>query len=319
MEVDRDRYGDCKGLTNYTQALLKAVGVESHYAVVQSGNAKIDLQEDFPTLAQGNHVILCIPHSEGYHWVDCTSQVHPFGFIGDFTDDRKVLVVKPGGGEIVTTTAYLDEENFFRIEANFKLLQDLSMEGELVLESGGVHYDNRFGLERADQRDIREHYGRLWDNIPGLSILEFNFSNDREQVVFREKVSLTARNYMVRKGETFLLSLNAFNNDTGPPPRSRNRSLPFVIPRGLVEETLNRVELPKDLHCAALPEKYSLETQFGTYSVETLSDDQGGLIYKRRLLLRAGTYPKELYRDYRSFLATVSQRDGQQIILTKNP
>src|SRR5690606_16810927 len=102
--------GDCKGLTNYTLALLKAVGVESHYAVVEAGRAKIDLEEDFPTLAQGNHVILAIPHKGGYHWLDCTSQYLPFGYIGDFTDDRKAFVVTPEGGEIVGTTAYLDGE-----------------------------------------------------------------------------------------------------------------------------------------------------------------------------------------------------------------
>ena len=319
LEVDRDRYGDCKGLTNYTQALLKTVGVESHYAVVQAGRTKIDLQEDFPTLAQGNHVILGIPRPEGYHWLDCTSQVHPFGYIGDFTDDRKVLVVTPGGGEIVATKAYLNEENYIRTEADLKVLRDLSMEGELVLESGGVAYNDRFALERGDQREVKEHYSHLWDHIPGLSILEYNFLNDREKVVFREALSLSSRNYMAKKGEAFFLVPNAFNKDTRVPPRSWDRSLPFVIQRGYVEETLNRVEIPEDLQVSKFPEKYSLDTQFGSYSVEVLADGQGALIYKRRLFLKAGTYPKELYPDYRAFLGAVVQRDGQQIILTKKP
>src|SRR5690606_36488532 len=173
------------------------------------------------TLAQGNHVILGIPGPEGYHWVDCTSQVHPFGYIGGFTDDRKVLVIKPGGGEIVTTTAYLNEENFIRTTADLRVLEDLSMEGELVLESGGVPYNGRFVLERSDQREVKEHYGHLWDNIPGLSILEYNFLNDRGRAVFKEEVSLSSRNYMAKKGEVFILALNAFNNDTRVPPRSR--------------------------------------------------------------------------------------------------
>src|SRR5690606_25778826 len=116
---------------------------------VQAGRTKIDLQEDFPTLAQGNHVILGIPRPEGYHWLDCTSQVHPFGYVGDFTDDRKVLVVTPGGGEIVATKAYLNEENYIRTEADLKVLRDLSMEGELVLESGGVAYNDRFAWSAA--------------------------------------------------------------------------------------------------------------------------------------------------------------------------
>ncbi|MEM8847502.1 MAG: DUF3857 domain-containing protein, partial [Bacteroidota bacterium] len=111
IEVDKVKYGDCKGLSNYTKALLEAVDVTSYYVVVQAGNTKVDFDDDFADLIQGNHAILAIPHEGNYYWIDCTSQVHPFGFIGDFTDDRKVLVVKPEGGEIVRTIAYVNEEN----------------------------------------------------------------------------------------------------------------------------------------------------------------------------------------------------------------
>ena len=107
-EVDELKYGDCKGLTNYTKALLKSVGVQSYYTVVEAGQMISDFDPEFPTLEQGNHVILCIPQGEDLVWMDCTSQVHPFGFIGDFTDNRNVLVIKPDGIEMIKTEAYID-------------------------------------------------------------------------------------------------------------------------------------------------------------------------------------------------------------------
>ena len=37
-DVDRRKYGDCKALTNYTVAMLKAVGINAHHAVIHAGN-----------------------------------------------------------------------------------------------------------------------------------------------------------------------------------------------------------------------------------------------------------------------------------------
>mgnify|MGYP001126063175 FL=1 len=79
-EVDENKYGDCKGLTNYTKALLRTVGIESNYCVVSAGSEIKDISEDFPSM-QGNHVILNIPQ-EGKSdlWLECTSQDTPFNF-----------------------------------------------------------------------------------------------------------------------------------------------------------------------------------------------------------------------------------------------
>jgi len=98
IDVDRLKYGDCKGLSNYTHALLKSVDVPSYYTVIQAGNRKTDFDEDFAAM-QGNHAILAIPYNDQYYWIDCTSQTHPFGFVGDFTDDntvchQKVILVR---------------------------------------------------------------------------------------------------------------------------------------------------------------------------------------------------------------------------------
>lgn len=92
-EVDEVGYGDCKGLTNYTKALLDVVGVESYFTLIYGGQ-KRDIDKDFSAF-QGNHAILNIPNNGNDIWLECTSQTAPFGYLGTFTDDRDVLVVMP--------------------------------------------------------------------------------------------------------------------------------------------------------------------------------------------------------------------------------
>src|SRR5690606_16477195 len=89
--VDRLAYGDCKALVNYMQALLAAVDIPSLYCVVEAGNQKVSLDEPFANAVDGNHIILCVPFENDTTWLECTSNKSPFGYLGDFTDDRLVL------------------------------------------------------------------------------------------------------------------------------------------------------------------------------------------------------------------------------------
>ena len=126
-KVDAVGYGDCKGLTNYTKALLDAVGVTSYYTVVFAQDRR-DIDKEFASL-QGNHVILNIPNKGKDVWLECTSQTTPFGFLGDFTDDRNVLVITPEGGIIKRTPKYINKDNLQTINADITLKENGSVNG----------------------------------------------------------------------------------------------------------------------------------------------------------------------------------------------
>jgi transglutaminase-like putative cysteine protease len=64
-EIDQLGYGDCKGLTNYTRALLDAVSVPSYYTVVYGDRDITDIDKDFSS-TEGNHAILSIPVEDEY-------------------------------------------------------------------------------------------------------------------------------------------------------------------------------------------------------------------------------------------------------------
>lgn len=315
-EVDRLKYGDCKGLSNYTKSLLDAVGVSSYYVHVEAGDNKVNFEDNFPTLSQGNHAILAIPNNDEYVFIDCTSQVHPFGFIGNFTDDRKVLVMKPSGGEIVTTTAYLAQDNFQEIKAEIQLEKDGSLTAKLDIKTKGIQYDNRFWLEDLDKDKVVEYYQDNWSGINNLIVKEYAFNNDKENVEFKEILGISAENYTRVIGNRILFSPNVLNKNTNVPKRYRSRKLPFKISRGYLHQDDFTIQIPKGYAMEALPEDKDLKTEFGEYSVSILQEGNL-LMYKRKLLIKPGNYSSEKYTVYRDFRKEVSRSDNSKIALIK--
>ncbi len=318
IDVDRVKYGDCKGLSNYTKALLEVVDVAAYYTVIEAGNNKVDFDTEFADLRQGNHAILAIPYKNTYYWIDCTSQVHPFGFVGDFTDDRMALVVTPEGGEIVKTVAYLNEQNLQLTKAEYALTAQGGISGEARIATEGVQYDNRFRLETQNREDVVDHYKEYWDNINNLTIGNYAFENDRDAVVFKETVAFEAVNYASISGDRILFGVNALNKNSYIPNRYRNRKQPFEIQRGFLDEDAFLVQLPEGYAIEALPKNQETDTEFGRYAISISHDAESNtLAYKRSLLVRKGAYSKEKYNLYRDFRKQVARGDKSQVVLIK--
>ena len=319
-EVDHVKYGDCKGLSNYTMALLKAVGVPAYYCHVQAGREKVDFIEGFADLAQGNHVILAIPEGEELHWVDCTSSTLPFGFLGDFTDDRTALIVNREGGRLVRTPAYLNETNYQKTTAQLELSADGGVIADVRITTKGIQYGNHAGIENKSQDDRIKHYRHYWPHINNLQLSSISLENDKDQVVFDESVKLQATNYAGSSGDLLLVAPNAFNRSNYVPDRYRNRKLPFRISRGFLDEDEVVISLPKGYRLESMKSEERLESEFGQYHALLEYDEtKHQLIYKRKFFLKEGHYPKERYEQYRTFRKSVAAADSGQIVLVKNP
>ncbi|WP_299434541.1 DUF3857 domain-containing protein [uncultured Maribacter sp.] len=316
-QVDRVKYGDCKGLSNYTHSLLDAVGVESYYVHVEAGRDKVDFDEEFPSLEQGNHAILAIPNGDDYTWIDCTSQTHPFGFVGDFTDDRMVLVMKPEGGVIVRTPVYIEETNSQKIEGKIELLSNGTLKAKAIIETTGIKYDNRFNIENEDKEEVLEHYQNQWSTINNLVLKDYKFSNNKSEVKFLEEVSISAENFSKPSGGRILFCANILNRNNFVPKRYRSRKMPFKISRGFLDIDSYKIKIPDGYTVESLPNKKEISSEFGDYVAEVVMLEDGSLKYEHRFLLKSGNYPKEKYNDYRNFRKEVSKSDNAQVVLIK--
>ena len=316
-EVDKVKYGDCKGLTNYTKALLNAVGVTSYYSVVEAGNEQIGFIEDFPSIEQGNHVILAIPNEEDYTWLECTSQQTPFGFIANFTDNRNVLVVKPDGGEIVKTKSYIEEDNSQNTEAILTLDLDGNLKSNIKIYSKGTFYNKWQYLPSYNQMDVVKSYKKRWSKLNNITIQTFEFENDKNQIVFTENVHLDVNNYVSKAGDRIIFSLNAFNNTIDIPNRYKERKSPVEIKRGFIDESVYTIYYPEEYTIEAMPKISNIKNSFGEYVITLLQNENHSITYSRKFFVKEGIYPKEEYEKFRNFFSEAAIQDNAKIVLMK--
>ena len=318
-EVDKVGYGDCKGLTNYTKALLEVVGVKSNYVHVEANQYdNISFENDFASLEQGNHAILNIPNNGNDVWLECTSQINPFGFLGDFTDNRDVLVMTPEGGVIKRTPAYLNEDNLQVLKAEVILDEEGNVKTTLVRISKGIQYDDKFHYENFTEEDLIKRYkSEDWSYNNNLEVENLELINDKENIVFTENLKLTIGSYASLNQGEYLFRANVLNKINGVPKRYRNRKMPLKITRGYKDIEELTIKLPKGYALNILPESKKIDTKFGSYNLSYEKLDEETLLYKRTILIKAGEHPKEEYKAYRKFRKKTAKLDNQRIALTK--
>lgn len=315
--VDRLGYGDCKALTNYTKTLLEVVGVPSYYARLYGDRDKRNVVSDFVSM-QSNHVILAIPDNGKYIWLECTSQTLPFGFQGDFTDDRTALILKPDGGEIVKTETYETKNNTQYSVGNYSVTESGAISGKIKIKSKGIPYDNKSSLDGRSLDDLKKIYKNYFSNINNLKINKIDIVNDKDLVEFTEEIAIESPQYANKSANKLMLALNAYNLSSNVPARYRNRTNPFEISRGFYDYDEVTIDFPKGFIIEAKPENFELKDKFGHYKVEYVMVNENQMLYKRIYQLNSGYYDKSEYESFRKFREQIARNDNAKIVLAKN-
>ena len=317
-DVDKLNYGDCKALVNYTGALLKTAGVDSYYCIVKSGDEKVSLLDDFASMNQADHVILCMPFKNDTTWVDCTSQTAPFGYLGSFTADRTVLACTPQGGKLLHTPKYPSQVNLQVAKAGFTIDKDGLLKGDIINTFKGTQYDNPeelVGEPRSEQvKQLQKRYGE----INNLDIEKFDLKQDKGlQPVATENIKLSARDFATTDNGKLYFALNPLNRIKRVPRDVRNRTNDVYINNGFTDEDEITYTIPAGYKNDMIPLNVTVDKPFGKFTATmALSGDK--LVYKRRLQLIEGTYSKDTYRDLVDFYQAVVDADGYNVALIKN-
>ena len=313
--VAKNRYGDCKALSNYMHSLLKEAGISSYYTVIQSGEDEEDVMSDFP-MYMFNHVILCVPLEKDSIWLECTSPVPPAGYMGSSTGNRHAMIVTPEGGKLVPTPAYGVKENWQ--VAKVKATMDET--GNLTLEQNarysGMTQDYYAGMISYLAKDkVKELLNEII-NLPTYDIVDFNYTQERKTVpIVNEQLKLAVSNYGQITGKRLFVTPNITNRSTtklSPDPRK----YPIRLTTAQAETDSVEIVIPGGYTPESVPESITVQSKFGRYQV-TYKVEANRILYHRKFEVYNGFFEKNLYDELVKFYDQVYKADRSRIVLVK--
>lgn len=319
-KVAATNYGDCKALTNYTKAMLKAVGIPAYEALIKAGDDAVDIVADFPSF-QFNHVMLCVPDGRDTLWLECTSQHNSLGYLGTFTGNRHALLILPDGGKLIRTPIYKPIDN----RQHRRILVQVSEQGEATAEArtnySGFqqerYEDALHGLNEADQRS----WVLKTVNVPTFELKNYSLTQQKGRIpVVTENLSLQVRRWATPSGARLFLPLNLMSalSPISPATAPRQSALHLGTDYDFEDTDTITYQLPNGYIPEFTLEPQTITSKFGDYTARVAVEGDK-VSYIRRVTMHQGRYPAEAYTEWIDFRKKIAKADKAQMVFVKKP
>lgn len=312
--IDKKGYGDCKGLVIYTKALLRAVGIESYFTLVNAGRNANPVITDF-VCWQFNHAILCVPVDNDTTWLECTSQRQAFGFLGSFTHNRHVLVVNNNGGILVRSPRYGSEVNIGIRNAYLNVDEGGNAMAKIVTSAEGLESENIESVITQSPEDQKKGY-YIRSGFPDSKVnnLKYRLVGDFLPVG-SEEVEAFIPAFASKSNNRFFVPV-VLPDRINKIPAGNTRTFPFVINRSFVDYDTIRITIPAGLSLEFKPDVQAIDSKFGRYSLSVEQRDRQIICIRRFMLNEIKAEPAE-YPDFIAFLKKTVKADQAKVVLVQ--
>jgi hypothetical protein len=313
--TDNKKYGDCKALSNYMKAALKAVGVKSYPALINAEYNGLPVDPSFPK-STFNHVILCVPQPKDTIWLECTNQMIEFGELGTSTENRNALLVTEEGGVLVSTPVSNPAHYRLNIYTTVKLKEDGSGTTESVFRTKGLY---RYYLEHylAENKDDQKEF----------FVRQLGFKQP-DDFVFKKKenedIHTTTLDMAIEKvpefvaGNKMFLSPRIYKFFNDKLPKAENRKMDYYFENPFDRTDTTIFQLPAGFTMDALPAGKETGCAYATYTTKYWVNEEQKAIYSTaRLVLKQHKIPAASYAEVKKFFDEILLDDAQRIVIKK--
>ena len=302
--VCKSGYGDCKGLSNYMRAMLKAVGIDSHYTTISTTNRRF--LPGFASVGQMNHVILQVPLANDTLWLECTNPQLPMGYVHDDIAGHDAIEISKQGGRLVRLPVYADSANAMHSTIDIRMTADGSAAISVHQQTTNQQYEDQRPLLRMDAKDRLRVFQRMV-HVPQADISNLQVSESGSGPQMTLEAEVKSNSYATRTGQRLFVPVCPVHQGYSVPAAAANRTEDIWFYSGYLDEDDITLTIPEGYVIEARPKDVSMEYPFATFS-STLQVVGNTIHVKNRLLKRSGTFDKSLFPQLAEFFSTVSNK-----------
>lgn len=323
-EVLAKGYGDCKDKTALMRSLLRALGVTSHAALVNSGGWRV--REEWPSPLQFDHVIVAVrvpPQFEGetvaevqglgrLMFFDPTATFVKAGWLPAGLHDKTALVLAGG----MTKLARLPGRGMrydAELEAEYELGEDGSLTGRVVEAQAGEDGRVLAGmLERKAASLEKVVEGRLARALRGPEIRRVKRVEAGAGQAVKWELEFGAPRYAKVVGDMMLFAAPALldRQDVAEQWKEGLKLKPEKRRQAAA------VKPPAGFRVDELPEPVTVESPLGRFSSKWRAGE-GVVHFEETLEIRGGAIGAEQLEEAKKFFRAVRESERASAVLVK--
>jgi len=314
--VDDKKYGDCKALSNYMRALLKAVDIPSYYALIRAGANQEPADLNFP-FNNFTHAILCVPLKKDTVWLECTSNTQPFGELGAFTENRNALLITEDGGKLVNTPRSTTHENQFNSEVHIELQPDGSAKAHIKVLSTGGYRDMFIGIA-SEKTDEQKEFLLRYFNMKQPSSFDFKTSPAKAEINELNMDLEYDKFCDVLAGDKQFYRPRVFDLWSLTVPILEKRRTDFYFEHPMVKSCVTTIDIPAGFEVEALPVNAALKFTYGNYELNYVYDkEKNQIVSTAKFILNNQVIPAGKYTEMQQYMDAIAKAQNKKLVIKK--
>ena len=332
-DVFKHQYGDCKDKATLMSTMLKVVGIDSYYVMIDTERGIVN--PDFPSL-RGNHMVMAIRLPDGIStnhlygivddpklgkllFFDPTSSYVPLGYLPDRLQENYGLLITPDGGKLVLLPLLAPATNRLFRTATLTLTSNGNLGGNVQeLRWGGPAVSSRYELLSSTPADR----AKVFERMLGSGMTNFRLTGatvgnlDKYNETLDLEYKFVTDSYAKSAGDLLIIRPRVVGERGSTILTGKDRKYPIEFSGTSLQSDLFDITLPAGYVVDELPKPVDVHCAYASYKSNVEVKDNI-LHYKRVYEVTDISVPTEKLSEVREFFYEVAAAEKSSAVLRR--